>query len=213
MRQRKTKDVDLKLKVYENYLPPDGKINKGIWNEIFTTKGDIYLELGCGKGQFIVNMAKKHLENNYIGAEGQPSVILRAIEKAADLETNNIKFITGFIYDITEYFEEDELSGIYLNFSDPWPKDRHAKRRLTHNRFIKGFKNVVKPGSFLEFKTDNSELFEFTIEEILAEGLTPVEITRDLHSSLFTAKEITTEYEDKFNNMGEKINFLKVKLK
>lgn len=213
MRQRKTKNVEEKLEKLGEYLIFEGQLFKGSWSKVFTKKGEIFLELGCGKGQFIVNQALKNTDKNYIGAEGQPTVALRAIEKASTVKLDNLKFMTGFINNITDYFEEDELSGIYLNFSDPWPKERHSKRRLTHNKYLEGYISIVKPGSYLEFKTDNQPLFEFTLEQIYQIGLIPEEVTRHLHETNYQSKEITTEYEDKFKKSGKNINYLKVKLK
>lgn len=135
------------------------------------------------------------------------------MEKAAVHELANLKFITGFIRDIKDYFEEGELSGVYLNFSDPWPKERHDKRRLTYRSYLEGYRWVVKPGGFLEFKTDNEGLFDFTLEQIREMNLEVVETTRDLHHSNIPAKNITTEYEDKFVAAGKKIHYVKVKLK
>ena len=113
------------------------------------------MELGCGKGRFISTYADLNRDKNYIAIEGQKNVVLRAFEKVEEKELTNVKFVMSFIDDITEFFEDGELAGIYLNFSDPWPKARHAKRRLTHTRFLKGYERVIKKGGFVEFKTDN----------------------------------------------------------
>ncbi|MBK5246803.1 MAG: tRNA (guanosine(46)-N7)-methyltransferase TrmB [Peptostreptococcaceae bacterium] len=213
MRQRKVKNVENRLAEYADYMIENPSLMKGKWKDSFGNDNKIFLELGCGKGQFVVAKAKTNKELNYIGAEGQQTVVLRALEKAAKEQTLNTRFMTGFIKDITEIFEEDELSGIFLNFSDPWPKDRHSKRRLTHKNFLEGFKKVSKAGSILEIKTDNEKLFEFTLGQIEMMGFEIVELTRNLHISGCDSKNITTEYEDKFKAFGKKIQFVKVALK
>jgi len=213
MRQRKVKNVEERLAEYADYLIKNPFLMKGKWKEAFGNDEKIFLELGCGKGQFIIAKAKANKELNYIGAEGQQTIILRALEKASKEQTTNIRFMTGFIKDVTDIFEEDELSGVFLNFSDPWPKDRHSKRRLTHKNFLEGFKKVSKAGSILEIKTDNEELFEFTLGQIGMMGFEIIELTRNLHLSECTSKNITTEYEDKFKDFGKKIQFVKVTLK
>ena len=213
MRQRKVKNVEERLAEYADYLIENPSLMKGKWKETFGNDNKIFLELGCGKGQFIVTKAKANKEFNYIGAEGQQTIILRALEKASKEQTINVRFMTGFIKDVTDIFEEDELSGVFLNFSDPWPKDRHSKRRLTHKNFLEGFKKVSKAGSILEIKTDNEELFEFTLGQIEMMGFEIIELTRNLHLSECTSKNITTEYEDKFKGFGKKIQFVKVTLK
>lgn len=213
MRQRKVKNVEERLAEYADYLIENPSLMKGKWKETFGNDNKIFLELGCGKGQFIVTKAKANKELNYIGAEGQQTIILRALEKASKEQTINVRFMTGFIKDVTDIFEEDELSGVFLNFSDPWPKDRHSKRRLTHKNFLEGFKKVSKAGSILEIKTDNEELFEFTLGQIEMMGFEMIELTRNLHLSECTSKNTTTEYEDKFKSFGKKIQFVKVTLK
>src|SRR5665648_1200778 len=157
MRQRKVKNVEERLAEYADYIIEGTSLIKGKWKDSFGNDNKIFLELGCGKGQFIVAKAKANKELNYIGAEGQQTIILRALEKASKEQTTNIRFMMGFIKDVTDIFEEDELSGVFLNFSDPWPKDRHSKRRLTHKNFLEGFKKVSKPGSILENITTEYE--------------------------------------------------------
>jgi tRNA (guanine-N7-)-methyltransferase len=213
MRQRKVKNVEQKLSQYADYLIDNPSSMKSKWKEVFGNDNEIFLEVGCGKGQFIVAKAKSNEDCNFIGIEGQQTIVLRALGKALKEDAVNCRFITGFMYDITELFDENELAGVFLNFSDPWPKLRHAKRRLTHINFLEGFIKVTKPGSVLEFKTDNEELFDYTLEQVEIIGLETLEITRDLHLSEFSAKKITTEYEDKFKDLDKKIQFVKVELK
>ncbi|MDD3874946.1 MAG: hypothetical protein PHE01_12335, partial [Methanosarcina sp.] len=118
--------------------------------------------------------------------------------------------IPDYIENIEDYFAEDELSGIYLNFSDPWPKARHAKRRLTHRRYLEGYKRVLKKGSFIEIKTDNDDFFNFTLEECCACSLTIKEQTQDLHNTNLSARLITTQYEERFRLLRKSINYCKV---
>lgn len=192
-----------------DYMVQDAKEWKGSWKSLFGNDQELYMELGCGKGQFVIKQATRHPERNFIAVEGHDTVLLRALEKAVETGLSNLKFIRGYIQEVTDYFAEDELNGIYLNFSDPWPKERHVKRRLTHDRFLAGYANVVKESGIVEFKTDNDELFEFSIAEIKAGGFEILEYSRDLHNSAFSAKEVTTEYEDKFRHQNKGINYVK----
>ena len=205
VRQRKIKNEEERLSEHNQYLIKEPQRWKGKWQQLFNNKNNIYTELGCGKGQFILTMALLYPDNNYIAFEGRGSIILRALEKAAQKDSKNIK-------DSNEYFEGNELSGIYLNFSDPWPKDRHSKRRLTHSRYLEGYRTVLKKDGFIEFKTDNDGLFFFALDEFNNQGMKCLEFSRDLHSTELDAKKVTTEYEDKFRASGKKINYCKVQV-
>lgn len=212
MRQRKIKNLDEKLDALARFQITDPKQHKGNWKAVFGNENPIYLEVGCGKGQFVTGNAQTYSDRNYIAIEGQASVVLRALEKAKSMELDNVRFMLQFIDDVREYFDEGELAGIYLNFSDPWPKDRHAKRRLTYNKKLLQYMQVIdKEKGFIQFKTDNEGLFEFTLGEIEIAGLTMVEMSRDLHNSEYNEKNITTEYEDKFAATGKNINYVKIR--
>jgi tRNA (guanine-N7-)-methyltransferase len=213
MRQRKVKNEEERLAEHHQYLIEDPKARKGNWRELFENGNDIYAELGCGKGKFIMTLAEQNPDRNYIAIEGRGSIILRALEKAAREGRKNIVFVKEYIKDVSEYFAEDELSGIYLNFSDPWPKDRHAKRRLTHGRYLDGYRKVLKDGCCIQFKTDNVDLFAFAAGEFKGCGMKLLEFTEDLHNADLEAKNVTTEYEDKFREEGRKINYCKVQVK
>ena len=128
-------------------------------------------------------------------------------------DIKNVKFVNAFVDDIRDYFDENEVAGIYLNFSDPWPKAKHAKRRLTFGKRLKQYSGVLSSDGYIEIKTDNEELFDFTIEQIEEEKMEIVEMSRDLHNSDYFAKKVTTEYEDKFAGMGKNINYVKIKPK
>lgn len=212
MRQRKVKNEEERLAEHQQYLIEEPKAKKGKWQEVFKNGNGIYAEFGCGRGKFIMTLAEQNPDRNYIAIEGRGSVLLRALEKATQEGLENIVFIKEYVNDGKEYFAEDELSGIYLNFSDPWPKDRHAKRRLTHGRYLEGYRNMIKAGHCIEFKTDNDALFSFAENEFQSSGMKMVESTGDLHSTELAAKNVTTEYEDKFHAGGKKIKYCKVQV-
>lgn len=209
MRQRKVKNLEEKIDSYSRFFVTEPGQCRGKWQEIFGNDREAFLELGCGKGQFITTLAERNPLANFIAVEGQHTVLLRALEKIEEKGLSNVMVIPSYIQDIRDYFEKGELAGIYLNFSDPWPKERHAKRRLTHHRYLNGYRDVVKDGGFVEFKTDNDGLFDFSLEEIEGCGLKVEECTRDLHASDYLSREITTEYEDRFRAAGKNINYVK----
>lgn len=211
MRQRKIKDIEEKLEAYTQYIVEVPEEQKGKWSAFFGNDNPIYLEIGCGKGQFITEHARRNPDCNYIAIEGQDSVIWRALQKMDKLELENLCFIKKYIEDIRDFFDDEELAGLYLNFSDPWPKERHAKRRLTYGKKLQQYKQIVKNDGNIQFKTDNEGLFEFTLEQIEEEQLEILEMSRDLHNSEFAEQNITTEYEDKFAGRGKNINYVKIR--
>ena len=181
MRQRNIKNLSERIEQNSRLLIEEPGDCKGRWAEIFGNGNPIYLEIGCGKGNFITKHAFAEPDCNFIACEGQMSVVLRALEKAEASGSGNLRVFIDFVNDLEAYFEVGELSGIYLNFSDPWPKARHAKRRLTYRGRLQNYKKVLKPDGFIEFKTDNEGLFAFTLEEIEACGYEMIEMSRDLH--------------------------------
>ncbi len=183
MRQRNIKNLDERIKLNSACLVDNPKKCKGKWAEIFGNNNPIYLEIGCGKGKFIMSRAEACPDRNYIAVEGQSNVALRVLEKAAQSEQKNLRVFIDYIDDLSDYFEKGELTGLFLNFSDPWPKARHAKRRLTYHKRLENYKDIIGREGKIEFKTDNEALFEFTLEEIKAAGYEIVEMTRDLHGS------------------------------
>lgn len=150
-------------------------------------------------------------EGFYIGVEGNENVILRAVEKLELSGLQNVRFVASYVENILDWFSPGELSGIYLNFSDPWPKPRHERRRLTHSDRLKGYMEALIPGGFIEFKTDNQELFLFTLDEIKRLDLLVQEKTDNLHDSTYTAKETLTEYEEKFSSWGKNIFYVRIR--
>lgn len=210
MRHRKVKNLDERIDAAKGFLVDEPMTYKGRWRELFGNDGRLYLELGCGKGKFITARAMADNEANFIGIEGLDAVIVRGLEKAAENEVGNVRYVLEYVKDIRDFFEDGELDGIYLNFSDPWPKARHVKRRLTYGDTLLKYKQVLKPEGFIAFKTDNEGLFDFTMEEIERLGFEIKEMSRDLHNSDLAAKEFTTEYEEKFHGYGKNINYVKI---
>lgn len=181
--------------------------HKGAWKEVFGNTNPIYIEIGMGKGQFITEHARRNPDINYIGIEKYSSVLLRAVEKMSDEALPNIRFIRFDAEHITEIFDKEEISKIYLNFSDPWPKDRHAKRRLTSRQFLVRYREILKSEQVIEFKTDNRPLFDFSLEEAKESHYTILVSTYDLHHDEELSKgNIMTEYEQKFSSMGNPIH-------
>ena len=182
---------------------------KGKWQELFKNDNPIHIEVGMGKGRFITTLAMMNPDINYIGIEKYSSVLYRALEKMEELKLPNLYFIRMDAEDICEVFDKDEVDKIYLNFSDPWPKDRHAKRRLTSKEFFARYDKLLVPDGVVEFKTDNNDLFDFSLEQIPEAGWHIVASTRDLHKdATLGAGNVMTEYEEKFSSMGNPINKL-----
>ncbi len=180
---------------------------KGRWDTVFGNGNPLYLEIGMGKGRFITELALRHPERNYVGIEKYSSVLLRALEKRGEDDApSNLFFLRMEAEDLTEVFGEGEVAGIYLNFSDPWPKDRHAKRRLPGREFLARYDYILEPDGKVEFKTDNRTLFEFALEEAAAAGWTVEQCTFDLHHDAEMMEgNIMTEYEERFSSQGNPI--------
>jgi tRNA (guanine-N7-)-methyltransferase len=178
---------------------------KGKWTEVFQNDQPIHIEVGMGKGQFIIEMARRNPELNYIGIEKYSSVLVRAVEKLEDFEQDNLRLIRMDAENIEEVFDKDEVDRIYLNFSDPWPKDRHAKRRLTSTRFLERYDNILTPEGRVMFKTDNKDLFNFSLEQVEEAGWILENHTYDLHHSEYNEGNVMTEYEEKFSAKGNPI--------
>lgn len=211
MRHRKVKNLEPRIEAARHYLVEDAKANKGRWREFFGAEADsrLYMELGCGKGKFLCSHAAADPDANFIGIEGLDAVMVRGLERANEEQIVNIRFVMDFVNDIRDYFADNELDGIYLNFSDPWPKPRHEKRRFTYGPTLLKYQQILKDEGFVAFKTDNEELFDYSVEEIERLELIVEEMSRDLHQSDYEAKHFTTEYEEKFHGRGKNINYVK----
>jgi tRNA (guanine-N7-)-methyltransferase len=183
---------------------------KGNWHEIFGNKAPLHVELGTGKGKFISEMAQKYPEINFVGIESQQDVLYYVAEKVREKELTNVRLLVFDINHLLEIFAPGEINRLYINFCDPWPKVRHAKRRLTHADFLKKYSIVLANGGDIFFKTDNRVLFDFSLEQFEESGLTMDKVTFDLHNSDI-GHNVMTEYETKFSGMGTKINRCEIK--
>ena len=187
------------------YVVQNPEDYKGKWSELFHNNHPLHIEIGMGKGQFIHTLASENPDINYIGIEMYSSVLYRALEKQTAEEKPNLYFLRFDAKYLADIFAEHEVDRIYLNFSDPWPKDRHAKRRLTSSRFLGLYDQILADGGIVEFKTDNQPLFDFSLESVKESGWTLLMQTRDLHHSEFADGNVMTEYEAKFSAMGNPI--------
>ena len=212
MRYRRVKGAKEKFERLSQFIVSQPRERRGSWSTVFGNDRPIFLEMGCGKGKFLIQQARLHPEHNYIGVEGQERVLLRSAQNALESGLSNVLFVCEFVKEPDDYFAPEEISGLFLNFSDPWPKARHAKRRLTHRRFLESYRRILKPGGEIQFKTDNDALFDFSVEEFRASGFAILELSYDLHSSGLKAKEVTTDYEEKFKRWEKKIKYLRAAL-
>ncbi|WFD10764.1 tRNA (guanosine(46)-N7)-methyltransferase TrmB [Tepidibacter hydrothermalis] len=204
MRRRKVKGADEKLLSYDKQVIKNPVDFKGKWSQKFNNDNPIYIEVGTGRGKFLTTLAKENPDINFIAMEIKEEVLLKAVQKADEGELNNILFIWGNVNNILEYFEDKEISRLFINFCDPWPKKRWAKRRLTHSNFLDMYNKILTDDGEIHFKTDNEKLFEFSLNQISEYGLKLQNVSLDLANSEFEGN-VTTEYEDKFMNLGMKI--------
>lgn len=180
---------------------------RGQWHALLCSADPIHVEIGMGKGRFLMDLAALHPDIQYIGIERYTSVLLRAVQKMDELQLPNVHFICEDAANLPEVFAQAEVAQIYLNFSDPWPKERHAKRRLTSHQFLERYDQFLAPEGHLEFKTDNQNLFTFSLEEIENSDIWHIDAsTRDLHHDpVMNQGNIMTEYEEKFSSLGNPI--------
>jgi tRNA (guanine-N7-)-methyltransferase len=204
MRQRYKPWADDFLNSNSRLVIPDAEKHKGSWNQLFGNNYPIHLEIGTGKGQFLAGMAAQYPHINFIGIELGKSVIVSAAEKIIDAEVDNVLLLNVNAEKLTSLFADGEIASLYLNFSDPWPKNRHAKRRLTFPSFLKLYKQVLKPEGSITLKTDNQALFEYSIVSFSGFGMTLQEVILDLHG-LSDPENVMTEYEEKFAAKGQLI--------
>ena len=201
MRLRKIKNAQERLQINDNkFYIADAIELKGKWKELFGNNNPINIEIGCGKGQFISTLAKLNPDINYIAIEKYDSVLLRTLEKVIESDLENLRLINIDALELSNYFDSKEVNTIYLNFSDPWPKNHHAKRRLTSPLFLEQYKKVLDDNGVLIQKTDNRHLFEYSLESFSQNGWYLSNIYLDLHKE--EVFNITTEYEDKWSQKG-----------
>lgn len=193
-----------KLMQYPQYVIQNPEENKGKWKSVFNNENPIHIEVGTGKGQFIVGMGKANPDVNYIGIELQDSVIVSALDQLIEEELPNVKLLNFDGENLRNYFKKGDVERIYLNFSDPWPKNRHEKRRLTFKSFLKLYEDILINGGEIHFKTDNQGLFEYSLKSFSEYGLLLKYVSLDLHKSDFP-DNIMTEYEEKFSARGQRI--------
>ncbi len=181
--------------------------HRGAWKELFGNNNPIHIEIGMGKGRFLMDLARLNPTTNYIGIERYTSVLLRAVQKMEELQLPNVRFLCIDAATLPEVFAPEEIDRIYLNFSDPWPKDRHARRRLTSNDFLERYDQILAKEGRIEFKTDNRGLFDFSVEEIENSPIWKLQVkTYDLHEDpMLNFGNIMTEYEEKFSSLGNPI--------
>lgn len=206
MRMRRKKNRDSRFENCIDLVSTEPLENKGKWKEVFENDNPVHLEIGCGKGGFILELAKRNPDINYVAMEKSLDALIIALEKAKNEELKNVIYICDDAEKLPEMFEKDEVSRIYLNFSDPWKKARQAKRRLTHRRFLEKYKQILVADGEIHFKTDNRPLFDFSLEEFAETGVNVSELTYDLHNSEYNEGNIMTEYEKTFSQKGFTIN-------
>ncbi len=205
MRVRFNKDANDILNSSNIYFnEEEAKKNIGKWKDAFENNNEIYLEIGIGKGDFIVGMAKKFPNVNFIGIEKNETILAIALNKIINEKLKNVIIISNNADQLNDVFDKNEIDKIFLNFSDPWPKNKHFKRRLTYSSFLDIYENILKDEGVIEFKTDNQILFEFTIMEVCNTNRIMEYISLDLHSTDCT-DNIMTEYERKFSQKGNRI--------
>lgn len=206
MRLRKVKGASETIAAHPEIVIPNGEELKGNWQSVFGKEQPIYIEVGMGKGQFMIGMAKQNPHLNFIGIEKFDSVMVRALEKVLEAgELPNLKLLKIDAEDLTDIFAGNEVEGVYLNFSDPWPKPRHAKRRLTHENFLTRYEQIMVPNGYLRFKTDNRLLFEYSLVSVTGYGMKLEDVALDLHQREALDWNIMTEYEEKFSAKGQPI--------
>ncbi|WP_283153853.1 tRNA (guanosine(46)-N7)-methyltransferase TrmB [Guptibacillus hwajinpoensis] len=204
MRQRNKPWAEDMFAKNPQFVPTNPTDRKGNWKDVFDNSNPIHLEVGTGKGQFIIGMARQNPDVNYVGLELSSSVMVSALEKLIEEDVPNVRLLNENAQDLSTIFEENEVSRVYLNFSDPWPKNRHEKRRLTNKTFLDLYRNVMKPNGEVHFKTDNQGLFEYSLHSFSLYGMILNQVSLNLHQSNME-DNVMTEYEEKFSSKGSRI--------
>lgn len=211
MRVKHVPGSEEKVAVSE-YAVAEPETLRGHWADLFPGCDAFCVEIGCGKGRFLMDMARQYPKTAFLGLERISSVLVKAVEKQEALQLPNLKLVRYNANDLGEIFAEDEVDGIFLNFSDPWPKNRHEKRRLTAPGFLESYRKVLRPGGCVTFKTDNEDLFRWSVECFQQCGWEILAVTEDLHHSEYAEGNIMTEYEEKFSSAGKPIFMLKARV-
>ena len=204
MRMRKKPNLIPRMERCAAVQIKEPKDCKGRWRELMPEAEALWLEIGCGKGRFTCETAAANPRNLYVAVERVPDAMVIAMERAVSMGLNNVFFVDADAANLAEYFAPDEVDRLYINFCDPWPANRQAKRRLTHEGFLRAYRNVLKAGGEIHFKTDNHDLFEWSLFQFPKAGYELKEVTRDLHRDGICG--IMTDYEEKFHNLGTPIN-------
>lgn len=211
MRRRNVKNAHERLVANPHVFVENPTEFLGKWHDLFGNNNPIHLEIGMGKGDFIIEHAKRNKNINYVGLEKYESVLIQAVDKAKELNLSNLKLVCFDATDIDTIFDKEEIDMIYLNFSDPWPKYRHTKRRLTSSYFLNKYRIICKKPTTIEFKTDNRGLFEYSLISLNDNNWKFLDLTFNLHER--DEDIIMTEYEKKFHSMGHNIYFVKTEYK
>jgi tRNA (guanine-N7-)-methyltransferase len=204
MRMRKKPNLGPRMERCAQLLITQPAQQRGRWKELMPDAEELRLELGCGKGRFTAETAAQNPHVLFIAVERVPDAMIIAMERVASMELKNVFFVDGDAANLEEFFQPGEIQQIYINFCDPWPGNRHAKRRLTHTDFLMRYRRVLGDGGAIQFKTDNHDLFEWSLFQFPKAGFTLSEVTRNLHSN--GIQGVMTDYEEKFHNMGTPIN-------
>lgn len=204
MRMRRKKNLGPRMEACAAWQIKDPKALRGNWRSLMPGAKELRLELGCGKGRFTCQTAAANPDILFVAVERVPDAMVMAMEKARDMGLTNVFYVDADAALLPEFFAPEEVDLIYINFCDPWPPKRHAKRRLTHRNFLKLYREVLKEKGQIHFKTDNAPLFEFSVLEFPEAGYDLEEVTRDLHANGVCG--IMTDYEEKFHNLGTRIN-------
>ena len=204
VRMRKKPNLDLRMEQCARFLIRHPEEYRGQWKKLKPDAQEVRLELGCGKGRFTAETARQNPQALYIAVERVPDAMIVAMERVRDLGLDNVYFVDGDAAQLRDYFAEDEVDLLYINFCDPWPSSHHARRRLTHENFLILYRGILKEGGEIHFKTDNKPLFEYSLFQFPKAGYELSQVTRNLHEH--GVQGVMTDYEEKFHSMGTPIN-------
>ena len=204
MRMRKKPNLEARMERCAGMLVQDPAGEAGRWRDRLPGAKEVWLELGCGKGRFTAEMARQNPHVLYVAIERVPDAMVIAMERVAALGLQNVYFVDGDAAQLRSFFAPGEVDRLYINFCDPWPSHKHARRRLTHERFLVLYRGVLRDGGELQFKTDNRDLFEYSLFQFPKAGYQLTQVTRNLHAD--GVQGVMTDYEEKFHALGTPIN-------